>query len=97
MVLTVKQVLENHLIGDIVDYEIHFDRYTQTKNSKQWKETGERGVGLACRDLGVHLIDGVVHLFGLPNALYADLRRQHSGSLAKIIFRSIFIMMIKKW
>ncbi|KGQ45102.1 Gfo/Idh/MocA family oxidoreductase [Gallibacterium anatis] len=94
-VLTVKQVLENHLIGDIVDYEIHFDRYTQTKNSKQWKETGERGVGLVY-DLGVHLIDGVVHLFGLPNALYADLRRQHPGSLGEDNFQIYFYYDDKK-
>ncbi|MFC0323876.1 Gfo/Idh/MocA family oxidoreductase [Gallibacterium melopsittaci] len=85
-ILTVKQILASQLLGDIVDYELHYDRYTQAKNSKVWKETGERGVGLVY-DLGVHLIDHVVHLFGLPEALFADLRCQHPNTLGEDNFQ----------
>ncbi|OBX06400.1 Gfo/Idh/MocA family oxidoreductase [Gallibacterium genomosp. 3] len=94
-ILTVKQLLNSGLLGDIVDYEIHYDRYTQAKNSKAWKETGERGVGLVY-DLGVHLIDHVVHLFGMPQALYADLRCQHQGSLGEDNFQIYFYYQDKK-
>lgn len=94
-VLTVKQILESKLLGDIVDYEVHYDRYSPTKNSKAWKETGERGVGLVY-DLGVHLIDQVVHLFGLPQALYADLRCQNQGSLNEDNFQINFYYADKK-
>ncbi|MFC0308470.1 Gfo/Idh/MocA family oxidoreductase [Gallibacterium trehalosifermentans] len=85
-ILTVKQILASQLLGDIVDYELHHDRYTQAKNSKAWKETGERGVGLVY-DLGVHLIDHAVHLFGLPDALFADIRYQHPNVLSEDNFQ----------
>lgn len=87
--LTVKQLVKNQTLGDIVDYEIRYERFSQTLNRKQWKETGEFGTGLVY-DLGVHLVDHVVDLFGIPTALYADLRCQHEGGKADDNFRITF-------
>lgn len=50
------------------------------KNPKAWKETGDAGTGLVY-DLGVHLIDQAVCLFGKPQAVFADIRYQHEGAL----------------
>lgn len=80
-VVTAQQILEQGLLGDVVDCEIRIDRYTKTKNVKQWKETGELGTGLVF-DLGVHLIDQAVSLFGKPDAIFADIRYQHDDALS---------------
>lgn len=87
--LTVKHIVENNLVGDVVDYEIRMDRYSKSKNAKAWKETGEKGTGLVY-DLGVHLMDQVVDLFGKPTALYADVRTQHKDAAGDDNFRITF-------
>lgn len=87
--LTVKKIIQEQLLGEIVDYEIRIDRYTNVKNPKAWKETGEQGTGLVY-DLGVHLIDHVVELFGQPTALYADIRYQHPEAISDDNFRITF-------
>jgi scyllo-inositol 2-dehydrogenase (NADP+) len=79
--LTVKNIIDNNLIGEIVDYQVNFDRYSVNKNPKVWKETGEKGIGLVY-DLGVHLVDHAVNLFGMPQALFADIRYQHENALS---------------
>ncbi|MDH3000119.1 oxidoreductase [Chelonobacter oris] len=79
--LAVKKIIDNRLIGDIVDYQVRFDRYSVDKNPKAWKETGEKGVGLVY-DLGVHLLDHAVDLLGMPQALFADIRYQHENALS---------------
>ncbi|TNH03691.1 gfo/Idh/MocA family oxidoreductase [Testudinibacter sp. TR-2022] len=77
----VKNIIANNLIGDIVDYQVRYDRYSANKNPKAWKETGEKGIGLVY-DLGVHLLDHAVDTFGMPQALFADIRYQHEGALS---------------
>lgn len=77
--LTVKKVIQEGSLGTVVDYEAHFDRYATGKGSKAWKNTGEIGVGVLY-DLGVHLIDQAVDLFGMPESVYADLRIQREES-----------------
>lgn len=77
--LTAKKLLADNLLGELVDAEIRFERYAEGLNKKAWKETGEAGVGLVY-DLGVHLLDMAVDLFGMPQQLYADVRYQHEGA-----------------
>lgn len=76
---TAKKIIEEGKLGRVVDYEVHFDRYNPEINSKQWKETGELGVGFLY-DLGVHIIDQAVDLFGMPKEVYADIRTQREHS-----------------
>lgn len=80
-IATAKTLLAQDVLGDIVDCEIRFERYAKGKNAKRWKETGEVGTGLVY-DLGVHLIDSAVYLFGLPQAVFADIRYQHDEALS---------------
>ena len=80
-IVTAKQILAQHLLGEPVDCEIRYERYAKEKNAKAWKETGEKGTGLVY-DLGVHLLDQAVYLFGKPTEIFADIRYQHEGAVS---------------
>ncbi len=73
--LTAKKVIEDGMLGEILDYESHFDRYVTGRNKKEWKNMKTEGVNILY-DLGVHLIDQVYSLFGMPEEVYADFRKQ---------------------
>lgn len=77
---TVKKVLEEKLLGDIVETEIRYDRYSPLLSAKAWKETKNAGAGLLL-DLGSHIIDQALNLYGMPEAVFADIRRLRANSL----------------
>ena len=79
--LTAKKLISDDVLGEIVDAEFRFERYAAALNKKRWKETGEAGVGLVY-DLGSHLLDMAVDIFGMPEELYADVRYQHEGAVS---------------
>lgn len=89
-VSTAREILNQGLIGEVVDCEIRIDRFAKEKNAKAWKEAGDAGTGLVY-DLGVHLLDQAVDLFGKPTKLFADIRYQHEGRWLMIISTFIFI------
>lgn len=74
--LTIRKVLDGGLLGRLVEYESHFDRF-RDKPRVNWRETAIPGGGLLF-DLGSHLIDQALVLFGLPLAVTADIRRQRN-------------------
>lgn len=69
---TVKKIVEEGWLGEIVEAELHYDRYTTALSPKVHKETPGPGRGLLY-DLGVHLLDQVVQLFGMPSSVWADI------------------------
>lgn len=69
---TVRRIVESGVLGRIVEAEIHYDRFTPTLSPKVHKETPGPGTGLLY-DLGAHLIDQALQLFGDPEAIFADL------------------------
>jgi len=69
---TVKKVVEEGWLGEIVEAELHYDRYTVALSPKVHKETPGPGRGLLY-DLGSHLLDQVLQLWGMPEAVYADI------------------------
>jgi len=75
--LTVKQILKNGLVGNLVEYEVHFDRF-RNQIKTNWREYDEPGSGILY-DLGSHLIDQALDLFGLPDTVTADIRMQRPG------------------
>jgi predicted dehydrogenase len=77
---TVKQVLADGLLGEIVEAEFHFDRYNPSLSPKQHKESANDGAGIL-KDLGPHLIDQALYLFGFPTTVYADIRTTRAHSL----------------
>lgn len=76
---TVQKIISDKVLGEIVEAEFHFDRYNPLLSPKQHKETANSGAGIL-KDLGPHLIDQALCLFGLPQAVFADIRitREHS-------------------
>jgi len=77
---TVKQVIDRKLLGEIIEMEIHFDRYKIQLSPKKHKEEPNPGAGLL-KDLGAHIIDQALVLFGMPESLFADIRITRPGSL----------------
>jgi scyllo-inositol 2-dehydrogenase (NADP+) len=73
--LTIRQLLEENLLGEIVEFEAHYDRYRPEQRPSAWREENEPGSGILY-DLGAHLIDQVFCLFGLPKYVTADIRNQ---------------------
>ena len=69
---TVKKIVEEGWLGEIVEAEFHYDRYTVALSPKVHKETPGPGRGLLY-DLGSHLLDQTLQLFGLPVAVFADI------------------------
>lgn len=76
---TVQKIIENNSLGKLVEYEAHFDRFRKTLKKGSWKEEPADASGILY-DLGSHLIDQAVLLFGLPDELFANLQIQRPGS-----------------
>jgi scyllo-inositol 2-dehydrogenase (NADP+) len=68
--LTVKSIVENKLVGKIAEFELHYDRYRNYIEANTWKEEQGPGSGILF-NLGSHMLDQVVSLFGMPSELDA--------------------------
>lgn len=79
--LTVKKILENGMLGNLVEYEARFERYRPVLKNGAWKEEDLPGSGILY-DLGSHLIDQALTLFGMPLEVMADLRIQRENAKA---------------
>ncbi|WP_437897032.1 oxidoreductase [Sorangium sp. So ce124] len=75
---TVRSCIEQGLLGEVASYEAHFDRF-RPAIKQGWREQEAPGSGILY-DLGAHLIDQALVLFGLPRAVTADLQAQRSGA-----------------
>jgi len=69
---TVKKIVDEKWLGQIVEAEIHYDRYKEEIGPKLHKETPGPGTGLLY-DLGSHLLDQAIQFFGMPEAIFADI------------------------
>ncbi|MFC5409833.1 oxidoreductase [Larkinella bovis] len=76
---TIRQVLEENQLGDIVEYESHYDRF-RPDILDSWKEKEPEGGGNLF-NLGPHLIDQAVALFGPPEAVSGDVRVIRKGGI----------------
>lgn len=76
--LTVQAALQAHLLGEVLSYTAHYDRYRPQVRDR-WREQPGPGSGLLY-DLGAHLIDQALVLFGPPATVFADLAAQRAGA-----------------
>jgi predicted dehydrogenase len=83
--LTIRQLLRENLIGEIVEFEAHYDRYRPELRPNAWREENIPGSGILY-DLGAHLIDQALVLFGLPKFITADVRIQRPHARATDYF-----------
>jgi scyllo-inositol 2-dehydrogenase (NADP+) len=77
---TVQKIINEGVLGELVEAEFHFDRYNPLLSAKAHKETANDGAGIL-KDLGPHLIDQAVALFGSPKCVFADIRTTREGSV----------------
>ncbi len=70
---TLRSVLASGRVGDPLLFESHYDRYRLEPKPGAWRETEAAGGGILF-DLGPHLIDQALALFGAPTTLWADVR-----------------------
>ena len=82
--LTVRQLLtgEPNLLGQVVRFESWYQRYRPQPRSGVWREMPDPGeAGGLLFDLGSHLIDQALLLFGRPSRVYAEVDKRRSGAL----------------
>lgn len=83
---TVQEVIKKGLLGDLIETEIHYDRYRAELSSvKPHKEKPAPAVG-NIYDLGPHLIDQAIVLFGKPEAVFALVQTHRGNSLVDDYF-----------
>jgi predicted dehydrogenase len=83
--LTLKKLMREGTLGTIAYMESRFDAYRPVVRDR-WRERAGPATG-TWYDLGAHLIDQAVQLFGLPKALYADLAARRPGAVTTDYFR----------
>jgi predicted dehydrogenase len=86
--LTIRQLLKSGALGELKEYEAHFDRFRPEPPRNVWREHINEGGGVLY-DLGSHLIDQALQLFGIPNGLEAKITNQRNGSVVDDYFRII--------
>ncbi len=79
--LTVQRLVRGGACGRPLLFEVHFDRYRPQRKPDAWRERPQPGSGILF-DLGSHLVDQSVALFGLPDAVTADVRCERDGAVA---------------
>jgi predicted dehydrogenase len=77
--VTVQRVLAEGALGRVVSFESHFDRFRAELKPNAWRERPAPGAGVWF-DLGPHLLDQAILLFGTPDAIGADIRIERDGA-----------------
>lgn len=76
--LTIQEILKQKLIGKVVSAEMHYDRFRNYIDQTSWKENPQAGIGVLY-NLGSHLLDQVIVLFGMPAFVDARVGIQRPG------------------
>jgi scyllo-inositol 2-dehydrogenase (NADP+) len=82
---TVRRLVTEGAIGRVVSYEAHFDRFRPELKPGAWREQPGPGSGVWF-DLGPHLLDQALLLFGIPEAIGADIRIERDGAMVDDAF-----------
>jgi len=85
--LTVQQLLAERTLGEVAEFHSHFDRHRPQVRDR-WRESEAAGAGLWF-DLGPHVLDQALLLFGRPQAIAADLLRQRDGARSDDYFHVV--------
>lgn len=81
----VQQVVADGLLGEIVEAQISYERFNPQLSPKAHRESPGPGAG-NLMDLGPHCVDQAIVLFGMPEAVFADLRSCRPASLVDDYF-----------
>ncbi len=84
--VTLNKLLDERTLGRVVTFESHFDRFRpERKPERAWREEPLPGSGV-WYDLGPHLLDQALVLFGIPEAISADIRLDRDDAEADDAF-----------
>jgi len=75
--LTIQKLIHEHTLGRLVHFESNFDRWRPGLSTRAWKEESDEGGVLY--DLGTHLVDQALLLFGQPMSIGAEVRRERDS------------------
>jgi len=75
-----QQIVGGGKLGRIVRFESNYDRFRPQLKPGAWRERSSAGGGILF-DLAPHLIDHALLLFGLPEAISADIRIERDGAV----------------
>ncbi len=75
--LTIRKLMDERSLGSLVHFESNFDRWRPGLSTRAWKEDTDEGGILF--DLGTHLVDQALMLFGQPAAVGAEVQRERDG------------------
>lgn len=75
--LTMREILNDKLLGEVHEFNATYDRYRPEAIAGSWREAALPGSGILF-DLGPHVIDQALTLFGNPRAITADVRKQRA-------------------
>src|SRR2546429_7800024 len=81
----IRQLVEAGALGRIVRFETAYDRYRPQLKPGAWREAARPGSGILF-DIAPHLIDHAFVLFGLPEAVTADVRIERENAVADVAF-----------
>jgi predicted dehydrogenase len=76
---TLRTLLKERPLGRVTSFESHFDRFRPELRPGAWREQPHAGSGVWF-DLGPHLLDQALLLFGTPDAIAADIRSERDGA-----------------
>lgn len=86
--LTLKKIMQYKMLGEIKYFESHFDRFRPQLVPNAWRDEELPGGGVLY-DLGSHLIDQALQLFGTPEGVTAIIENQREGSKVDDYFKLI--------
>jgi scyllo-inositol 2-dehydrogenase (NADP+) len=73
--VTVQKIVAEGTLGRVTQVISHYDRYRPLQRAGTWKEAGGRSNGLLW-DLGPHLVDQALALYGAPKFITANVRSE---------------------
>ncbi len=83
--LTVKKLIAEEAVGRLVTFESHFDRFRPLPRQGRWQEAANPANGMLF-DLGPHLVDQALALFGPPDTITASVRLDRDGTAIEDAF-----------
>jgi len=84
--LTVKKLVAEGALGTVVEYEARFDRFRLDAKPNAWREVADFPAAGVLWDLGPHLLDGALVLFGEPESICAAALRQRVSAIVDDAF-----------
>jgi scyllo-inositol 2-dehydrogenase (NADP+) len=88
--LTLRRLMAEGALGEITRYESRFERWRPESDETKWREaqTSEHGGGVLL-DLGSHLVDQALTLFGPATHVYAEIEARRGSPADDDVFIAV--------